>query len=116
MRRPGATRIRAFRGAAPGRARMPAMLNLEDLAPERPPDRALLAVEVSGSSLRKDRHIKAPLYAESGVPEYWIVNLLKQVIEVHGDPRDGEYARSTKHRRGETLHPAGFPKIGVAVA
>src|SRR4029079_4427605 len=37
------------------------------------PDKALLIVEVAESSLRKDRGLKSEIYAQNGVPEYWIV-------------------------------------------
>jgi Uma2 family endonuclease len=33
---------------------------------------ALLVIEVSDSTLRYDRQVKAPLYAVHGIPEYWI--------------------------------------------
>src|SRR4051812_8419256 len=39
-------------------------------------DAALLLIEVADSSLAFDREVKAPLYAESGIAEYWIVNLV----------------------------------------
>jgi Uma2 family endonuclease len=35
------------------------------------PRQARLVIEVAQSSLTYDRETKAPLYAESGVPEYW---------------------------------------------
>ncbi|MBC7768165.1 MAG: Uma2 family endonuclease [Phycisphaerales bacterium] len=35
----------------------------------------ILAVEIADSSLAKDRQVKAPLYADFGVREYWIVGL-----------------------------------------
>jgi len=44
--------------------------------------RLLLAVEVlSASSARADRAVKRRLYLESGVPEYWIVDLDARLIE-----------------------------------
>lgn len=45
-----------------------------------------LVVEVAQDSVRKDRGIKSMLYAEAGVPEYWIVNLPKQHLEVYLNP------------------------------
>jgi Uma2 family endonuclease len=50
-----------------------------------PPDIALL-VEVSDSSLNRDRNEKAPLYARAGIAQYWIVNLQESVVEVYSEP------------------------------
>jgi Uma2 family endonuclease len=82
---------------------------------ERHPDTAWLVVEVAESSLDHDRSTKAPLYAESGVPEYWIVDVNAQAVEVHDLPATGHYGRVRTFRRGETLAPARFPDVTVAV-
>jgi Uma2 family endonuclease len=79
------------------------------------PSHALLVVEVADSSLRKDRQMKADLYAEAAVPDYWIVNLNQSAIEVHRDPSDGHYAAVTTYRRGQTLRLAAFPDIELEV-
>ncbi|BAS26417.1 Uma2 family endonuclease [Limnochorda pilosa] len=50
------------------------------------PKTALLVVEVSDRSLRVDRDAKATLYANAGIPVYWIVNLEEGQLEVHEDP------------------------------
>src|SRR5688500_2079736 len=50
-----------------------------------PKDVALL-VEVAESSLRYDRRPKSPLYAETGVQDYWIVDLDGGAVEVHRGP------------------------------
>jgi len=55
------------------------------------PERALLLIEVADSSLTKDRRIKAAIYAEVGVPEYWIVAVSAEQIEILSDPVDGDY-------------------------
>jgi Uma2 family endonuclease len=49
------------------------------------PDVTLL-VEVADSSLSQDQGIKKRLYARSGFPAYWIVNLVDRRIEVFTDP------------------------------
>jgi len=46
------------------------------------PSSAVLIVEISDTTLEYDRR-KAALYAVSGVPEYWIVNLISRTLEVH---------------------------------
>jgi Uma2 family endonuclease len=50
------------------------------------PSRPVLVVEVSESSLAFDRHHKGSLYARAGLDDYWIVNLVDQVLEVHRNP------------------------------
>ena len=61
------------------------------------PTSALLVIEVSDTTLRLDRTTKAALYARAGVPEYWIVNLVDEQIEVHRTP-DATQARYTEIR------------------
>jgi Uma2 family endonuclease len=50
------------------------------------PDHAMLIIEVSDSTLAHDRVRKGSLYARSGIPEYWIVNLPSRLLEVYRDP------------------------------
>jgi len=48
-------------------------------------------IEVSDSSLEKDRQVKLEIYAQAKIPEYWIVNLAKQEVEVYTKPVEGRY-------------------------
>lgn len=50
------------------------------------PTSALLVVEVSDTTLRYDRRVKAHLYARAGIADYWIVNLRDRQLEVHRNP------------------------------
>ncbi|MFZ5469736.1 MAG: Uma2 family endonuclease [Myxococcota bacterium] len=79
------------------------------------PTHAWLVVEVANATLRKDRLIKARLYAEAGIPEYWIVNLADQVLLVHRQPVSGAYTSVTEHRAGRA-HLAKFPDVAIDVA
>lgn len=86
--------------------------------PDADPSRASLLIEISDSSLRKDRKVKLPLYAEVGVPEYWIVNVSKPgdvTVEVHTEPTPTGYAREQVLRDGDVLRPLFVP-IEIAVA
>ena len=56
----------------------------------RGPD-MLLVIEIADSSLSYDLRVKAPLYAEHGVREYWVVDAVRQTVRVHRDPRSGVY-------------------------
>lgn len=80
------------------------------------PEVAWLIVEVAESSLAKDRGIKARLYAESGVPEYWVVNLVDHVVEVHREPRDGAYASVSRHDASQTLALEHFPDARISLS
>src|SRR5262249_47787959 len=50
------------------------------------PSRPVLTVEVADSSLEIDRGRKGAAYARAGLADYWIVNLLDDVLEVYRDP------------------------------
>lgn len=78
------------------------------------PDTALLIVEVADSSLRKDRGIKSEIYAEAGVPEYWIVDLVHGTVEVRTAPADGHYTRTVTYARGERIALAAFADVALA--
>jgi Uma2 family endonuclease len=80
------------------------------------PERAFLLVEVADSSLSKDRRIKTGIYAAAGVPEYWIVDLDHDEIEVLTAPERDGYARRAILHRGDTLRPAALPGAAIAVA
>ena len=90
------------------------LLPLGDYRDVHPTD-ALLAIEVANSSLRKDRRIKRDLYAEAEIPEYWIVNLVDDVVEVHTDPKDGRYRSSRTRGPGTTISLVAFPDVELSV-
>jgi Uma2 family endonuclease len=73
------------------------------------PEDVLLAIEVSCTTVRFDTIIKAPLYAEAGIAEYWIVNIPQNVLEVRREPADGRYSKRETLRHGQTLFPLAFP-------
>ena len=50
-----------------------------------------LLVEVAQTSLRRDLIVKAAIYAEAGIPEYWVIDLARRRAVVHTDPVDGVY-------------------------
>src|SRR5262249_15648256 len=50
------------------------------------PDDVSLVVEVSDSTLRRDRGLKKRIYARARIPVYWIVNLIDNQIEVYTEP------------------------------
>ncbi len=80
----------------------------------------LLLVEVADTSLEEDRLIKLPRYADSGVPEVWIFNLIEGIVEVYREPltlANGipGYRRRTDFRVGESLNPEAFPDLSIEI-
>jgi len=67
-----------------------------------PADIALL-IEVSESSLDRDRGRKRAEYARSGIPVYWIVNLVDRQVEVYSNPGPDGYASRVDHRPGQEV-------------
>ncbi len=80
------------------------------------PGEALLVIEVSDSSLSYDRGRKLAAYARNGVPEYWIVNITAETIEVHRDPKGDAYGTVSVLRKGDTVIPLNAPDARVAVS
>ena len=82
------------------------------------PRTAQLVIEISDSSLRKDRKIKRGIYAEAGVPEYWIINVSEPgtvTVEVHTQPEGGTYRVVQELRDGDVLRATEVPlEIPVA--
>jgi Uma2 family endonuclease len=78
------------------------------------PNRAFLIVEVAESSLEYDRETKGPLYAESGVPEYWIVDVAAQRVEVY-TLGEGRYGAPAYFGRGQQLAPRAFSDVALAI-
>jgi len=64
-----------------------AIVRPDELELKRHPGPAdvLQVIEVSSSSLLTDRY-KAEIYAEAGIPWYWIVNLAARRVEVYSQP------------------------------
>jgi len=87
------------------------------------PSTAALVVEVADSSLRLDRRLKSGLYARAGLPEYWIVNLVDGVVEVHREPQPASdavyswvYQSIEVLRPPATVTPLAAPGARIPVA
>lgn len=90
----------------------------EDFADHHPtPSEVALLVEVSDSTLSRDRGRKARAYARAGVTDYWIVNLVDRRLEVHRDPQlDGQYQDVQAYGPEEIVSPLALPDAEIPVA
>ena len=80
------------------------------------PERAEVLIEVAESSLVRDRGIKLQIYAENGVPEYWVVNLVDRRIEVYTDPSTIGYGTVRHFEPGQSIRFVRFPDVELQVS
>jgi Uma2 family endonuclease len=88
----------------------------DDYAAHHPvPADVLLVIEVSDTTLRDDRRIKGPLYARAGIAEYWIVNLVDNVLEVYRRPGPDGYDERQVLRPGAGAAPLAFADVVLEI-
>jgi Uma2 family endonuclease len=81
-------------------------MNLPQLDQHPTGQDTVLAIEVADTSLRSDRTIKAELYAEAGIQEYWVVDIQGQCIYVLREvAADGHYGWQRTVVIGEQVSP-----------
>ncbi|NMG60829.1 Uma2 family endonuclease [Geitlerinema sp. P-1104] len=78
------------------------------------PENIFWVIEYANTSLEKDSTIKYHIYAEAGIPEYWLVNLRTRELVVHRNPRGREY-ESRQILQDGTISPLAFPDITIPV-
>lgn len=63
----------------------------------------MLVIEVADSSIDYDRDVKLPIYAENGIPEYWLINLNQKEIEAYREPAGNAYRFRELLRPGDLI-------------
>ncbi len=77
------------------------------------PEDVYLVVEVADSSLNYDRHRKKPLYAQHGISEYWVVNLVDKYIEVYTNPKGEDYLNRSSYIFTKAFALTAFPELAT---
>ena len=75
-------------------------------------DTIALVVEVSDTTLRDDRGLKKRIYAHARIPEYWIVNLIDQQLEVYQRPTGSALKADYEVTRTYSLTESVSVRIG----
>ncbi|MFN6219344.1 MAG: Uma2 family endonuclease [Aphanizomenon sp.] len=80
------------------------------------PSDILLLIEISNSTLKYDREVKLPLYAEAGISDYWIFNLIKSCLECYSQPYQDsqgnfDYRRKLILLPNESVKLPSFPDL-----
>lgn len=76
----------------------------------------LLLVEVAETSLSTDCGEKAILYAESGIPEYWVVDIEGRKLIVHREPGTKGYGDKRELTGDDAICPLCDPEAQLKVS
>ncbi len=88
------------------------------LSSEPQPADILLLVEIADATLSYDQGKKISVYAEDGISDYWIFNLVDNCLEIYNDPyQDSQGRFGYRLRRivlpNETVGIMGFPEFSL---
>jgi len=75
----------------------------------------LLVAEVSDTTQADDFGHKATLYARAGIPEYWVLDVGRDLLVVFRLPEEGEYTQRTELTASDSATPL-FASQGIGVA
>ncbi|MEM8641427.1 MAG: Uma2 family endonuclease [Cyanobacteria bacterium P01_G01_bin.54] len=78
------------------------------------PENIYWLIEFSQATLTKDLTVKKAIYAQAGIPEYWVVNLRDRQLHVFRDLQQGDYTDEFVVKTGR-IQPLAFPAIEIAV-
>src|SRR5258708_28575710 len=86
---------------------------------DREPDPAtevLLVVEASDTTLMGDTTTKVRLYAQNGIPEYWVVSVSRRELIVYRQPSGEEYLDVRTYSETESVCPLAAANSAVRVS
>ena len=93
------------------------------LAPQNPvelnetsepqPEDIFLLIEVADTTVKYDREVKIPLYAEANIPEVWLVDVNQEIIEVYRNSLEGIYQDVQKLTKNQSLSILAFPDVSI---
>jgi Uma2 family endonuclease len=67
------------------------------------PEDISLLIEISDTTLSKDRKQKLPSYARSGIQVYWIVNVIERQVELYTQPVADQYGSKLVFTAGQSV-------------
>jgi Uma2 family endonuclease len=74
----------------------------------------ILLVEVADTTLEKDQKLKLSIYAQAGIPEYWIINLVDNTLEQYTGPKGDLYGLRQIYRKEDTLQHALLGEVQIS--
>nr|WP_242063246.1 Uma2 family endonuclease [Nostoc sp. FACHB-892] len=80
------------------------------------PNEIFLLIEVADTTLDMDRKQKAPLYANAGIADYWILDVNQRQVFIFREPLFQGYNQQLILQEDATLSLIAFPEIEVQIS
>ena len=79
------------------------------------PADVLLVMEVFNATIRQDLERKREIYAEAGIPEYWVLDVDARRLHVFREPAGAAYGNRAVLDVNGKVSPEAFPDIVLTV-
>ena len=87
-----------------------------DYADHHPvPSEVYLVIEVADSSLKFDCETKSKAYAQAGINDYWVLDVVERQLYVFREPTSSGYKTKVILGEQETISPLQFPDLQIGV-
>ncbi len=75
-----------------------------------------LLIEVADSSLEYDCQVKAQLYAQSGINDYWVIDVRDRKLFLFRKPHQSDYKIKQILTENESINLLSFPDICLSIS
>jgi Uma2 family endonuclease len=79
------------------------------------PEDILLIIEISDTTLGRDRITKSLAYAKAEIQQYLVLNLQNETNEEYREPNEDGYQFKRTLRKGDSLNLAAFPEVEIKI-
>jgi Uma2 family endonuclease len=80
------------------------------------PTEIFLLIEISDTTLERDRKQKAAAYAKAGIEDYWILDVNTRQVRVFREIVNTTYQQETILNEEATLFMIAFPEIEISIS
>jgi Uma2 family endonuclease len=80
------------------------------------PDQVYLVVEVADSTLQQDCEVKAKLYAQAGIADYWVLDLKHRQIHLFRAPTTTGYTHHLILTEPNQISPLAFSDVLLSLS
>lgn len=80
------------------------------------PPEVYLIIEVADTTLKRDCEVKNKIYAQSGIAEYWVLDVKNRQLRVFREPSDRGYQNQIILGEDASISSLEFPSLNVAIA